>query len=106
MIRAGRGGGGGGGSGRGGGRDGPGRPRAVRPITGEELTPIERQALAADRSPALYHWNDLLWLPEGGGPPEVVYARGKDFVPYSALEYTGYLADRLRDPARGPHSIQ
>jgi uncharacterized Fe-S cluster-containing radical SAM superfamily protein len=81
------------------------RPERLRTIRPEELAPIEQRARALDRSPALYHWNNLLFE-HPDGRLEVVYARGKDFVPFKALDHVEHLIARRRDPSLGPATLQ
>jgi organic radical activating enzyme len=80
-------------------------PRRVVPSSWEDLRPLEQDALDADRSPALYHWNNLVHL-GSDGEVSIVYARGKDFVPFSALEYVQQLKTRILDPNLGPATLQ
>jgi organic radical activating enzyme len=81
----------------------PNRYEACSPSS---LLPHEAKALALDQSPALYHWNNLLHLATSDNKLRIVYARGKDFLPFSALDYVDQLQSRLSDSTLGPVTLQ
>jgi sulfatase maturation enzyme AslB (radical SAM superfamily) len=71
----------------------------------EALTLIEQQALEKDKGPTLYHWNNLIIKNDQGKLSEI-YARGKDFIPLSPLDYWEHLKKIAKNAHVGPLSMQ
>lgn len=70
----------------------------------DALSPLERLALKKDSTPTVYHYEDVLEV-SPKGELSIIYARGKDLVPFSALDHMGFLAERIADPALAPPII-
>jgi hypothetical protein len=72
----------------------------------EQLSTLEKRTLELDLSPALYHWNDLVHVSTNNQSPQFVYCRGKDFIPFSGLDYVEQIRETLKNPQRGPFTLQ
>ncbi len=68
-------------------RDAETQSNTVVHATLSDLSETEAKVLELDQSPALYHWNDLLFVSGPNNHCEVVYCRGKDLIPFDGLDY-------------------
>ncbi len=71
----------------------------------EELFQIEQLALDKDKGPTVYHWNDVI-VKSSNEKIDLIYARGKDFLPFSPLDYFNHLKKIKGNSAIGPLTMQ
>lgn len=71
----------------------------------EDLSIVEQTALERDKSPTVYHWNDVI-IKNASGQLDRIYARGKDFLPLSPLDYFSHLKRIMENEATGPLTMQ
>ncbi len=81
------------------------KPCKLIPSKFKELSLIEQLALEKDKSPTVYHWNDLI-VKGTNDELNLIYARGKDFIPLSPLDYFNHLKKIKQDPTLGPLTMQ
>ena len=68
------------------------------------LSPIEQAALEKDTVPTVYHWNDVII--KNNDDLIHLYARGKDFIPLSPLDFFDHLKKVKKNSAIGPLTMQ
>lgn len=85
--------------------DHSGKPTKLIPSEKEDLSLVEQYALEQDRGPTVYHWNDLL-VKKNNAQLDLIYARGKDFIPLSPLDYFHHLKKIKYHENTGPLTMQ
>lgn len=85
--------------------EGSTNPSRLIPSVKEELSSVERSALEKDKGPTVYHWNDLI-VKSSHDDLTQIYARGKDFIPFSPLDYFTHIKRVKENNDIGPLTMQ
>ena len=86
-------------------KDGSAKPCTLIPSQREALSLLEQSALKIDQGPTVYHWNDII-IKDSDEKLDLIYARGKDFIPFSPLDYFSHLKKVKDNGDVGPLTMQ
>ncbi|HHT0594935.1 TPA: radical SAM protein [Legionella anisa] len=81
------------------------KPSKLQQSKKEDLSLTEQAALEKDKGPTVYHWNNLI-VKSNNEKLDLIYARGKDFLPLSPLDYFTHLKEVKNNPEVGPLTMQ